>query len=149
LVFDRLRGKKKQTAPEISRREFLKIKPGRNSALRWEKDQQGVITLFIPLKQSQKKKRRMLPLLSSPPPEKKIRLDSMGSIIWELCDGERTVKDIVQFLHEEYKMLPNEAELSLNSYFDQLSKRGLMVFGIPEETRARLEEAIEKEKKKK
>lgn len=149
MVLDRLRGKKKQKAPEISRREFLKIKPVRNSALKWEKDKQGVITLFVPMRQPQKKKRRrMLPFLSSPPPEKKIRLDSMGSIVWELCDGERTVKDIVQSLYEGYKMLPNEAELSLNTYFDQLSKRGLMGFTIPEETRARLEEAAEKEKKK-
>jgi hypothetical protein len=148
-VLDRLRGKKKQKGPAISRLEFLGIKPVRNSIIRWEKNEQNIITLFIPPRQPQNKKRRsILSLLSPAPPERKIRLDTVGSIIWELCNGERTVKDIVQFLNEEYKMLPNEAELSLNTYFDQLSKRGIMDFIIPEETRARLEEAAEKEKKK-
>ena len=105
--------------------------------------------LFVPLKESQKKGRKSIfSMLSSPSPEKKIRLDVVGSIVWELCDGEKTVRDIVRFLHEKHKMLPSEAELSLNTYFNQLSKRGLMGFFVPEETHTHLEETAKKEKKK-
>jgi hypothetical protein len=146
MVLDRLRGKKKQTSPEISRRVFLDIKPVRNSALKWERNQQGVIVLSVSLRRPQSRRRKSL--FSAPVQEKKIQLDSMGSIVWELCDGKKTVRDIVRFLHEEYKMLPSEAEISLNTYFYHLAKRGFMDFIVPGETRGRLEEAVEKEKNK-
>ena len=104
--------------------------------------------LFVPLEQPQKKGRKSIfSMLSSPPQEKKIQLDSIGSILWELCDGEKTVRDIVRFLQEKHKMLPSEAEISLNTYFNYLSKRGFIGFIAPEEIHTRLEETSEKEKK--
>ena len=78
--------------------------------------------------------------IAKTPKEKKIELDKIGSIVWELCDGKRTVKDIAKILHERYKLLLSEAEISLNTYFNSLSKRGLMGFVLPEKTRARFEE---------
>jgi len=152
MILDRLRRKKKK-APEIPRNEFLKIKPVRNPNLKWEKNKDGEVTIFIPLEQPQtkKKKRRKKGLfskISSTPKEKRVQLDSVGSIVWSLCDGEKTVKDIVEYLHKKYKLLTNEAEISLNAYFNQLSKRGLIGFILPEETRARLEKAAKEEKKK-
>ena len=156
MVLDRLRRKKKK-APEIPRGEFLKMRPVRNPGLRWEKNEEGDLTLFIPVQQRQEqqkpkgKKRRkgLLSKLAPAPTEKKIQLDRVGSIVWDLCDGERTMKDIVDHLQKEYKMLPSEAEVSLNAYFNQLSKRGLVGFVVPEETRKRFMEAEKKEKEKK
>ncbi len=153
MVLDRLRRKKKK-APEIPRTEFLKMKPVRNPALRWEKDEQGTYTVFVPLQQQQQSKGRkgkkgLLSKLAPSPTEKKIQLDKVGSIVWGLCDGERTMQDIVEHLREEYKLLPSEAEVSLNAYFNQLSKRGLVGFVLPEETRRRFTEAAKKEEEKK
>ncbi|MFB0523704.1 MAG: PqqD family protein, partial [Candidatus Bathyarchaeia archaeon] len=136
MILDRLRRKKKK-GPDIPRTEFLKMKPVRNPALKWEKNEQGTLTLSLPLQQEQQPKEKkgkkgkkgkggFLSKLAPAPTEKKIQLDKVGSIVWELCDGERTMQDIVERLHEEYKLLPSEAEVSLNSYFNQLSKRGLV-----------------------
>jgi len=154
MVLDRLRRKKKKKGPEIPRNEFLKMRPVRNPGLRWEKNEEGIFTLFIPVQQEQKpkaKKRRkqLLAKLAPAPTEKKIQLDKVGSIVWDLCDGEKTMKDIVDHLHKEYKLLPSEAEISLNAYFNQLSKKGLVGFVLPEETRKRFIEAEKKEKEKK
>lgn len=154
MVLDRLRRKKKK-GPAIPRGEFLKMKPVRNPGLKWEKNEEGDFTLFIPMQQRQQapkgKKRRkgLLSKLAPAPTEKKIQLDRVGSIVWDLCDGERTMEDIVDHLHKEYKLLPSEAEVSLNAYFNQLSKRGLVGFVLPEETRKRFMEAEKKEKEKK
>lgn len=148
MILDRLRGKKKEKPPEIPRSEFLKMRPVRNPKLRWEKKEEGTFSIFIPLEQPEGKKRG-LSKLAPAPKEKQIQLDKVGSIVWELCDGERTMQDIVEHLHEEYKLLPSEAEVSLNAYFNQLSKRGLVGFVLPEETRKRLAEAARKEEKKK
>jgi hypothetical protein len=145
MVLDNSNNKEKQVAPEISGNEFLDAKPVRNSAVRWEKNQQGVILLVIPLKQPEEKGRKSIFSAFSPSSqEKKIQLDSMGSIIWELCDGEKTVKDIIQILNEKYGMGPSEAEISLNNYFIQLSKRGLIVLLVPKESNEHLGEAAEK-----
>ena len=149
MVLDRLRRKKKQKGPEIPRSEFLKMKPVRNPQLRWERNEEGNFSLFIPLQQPKQKKRQLLSKLAPAPKEKQIQLDKVGSIVWDLCDGERTMGDIVEHLHEEYKLLPSEAEVSLNAYFNQLSKRGLVGFVLSEETRKRFVEASKKEEEKK
>lgn len=151
MILDRFRRKKKEDAPQIVRSEFLKIRPIRNPRLRWEKNESEVVTVIIPLenpneKKEMKKKRKKKP---SPPKEKRIQLDALGSIVWEMCDGEKTVKDIVDTLFEKYKLLPSESEVSLNTYFNQLAKRGLVGFILPEETRARYEEAAKKAIEKK
>ena len=148
MVLDRLR-RKKEKPPPIPRSEFLKMVPVRNPGLKWEKDEDGKFKLFVPLQQPKEKKGKLFSKLAPSPKEKKIQLDKIGSIVWELCDGERNMEDIIESLHQEYKLLPSEAEVSLNAYFNQLSKRGLVGFVLPEETRKRLKEAARREEEKK
>jgi hypothetical protein len=164
MILDRLRRKKKEKVPEIPRSEFLRMIPVRNPQLRWEKNEEGNISIFIPKKKPEtseqqvekrvkkrRKKRRkgILSRIAPTPKEKRIQLDMVGSIVWDMCDGKRAMKDIIERLHEEYKMLPSEAEVSLNAYLNQLTKRGLIGFVVPEKARARFEEAVKKEKEKK
>jgi hypothetical protein len=165
MVFDRLRRRKKEPkGPQIARSEFLQVKPVRNPELKWEKDEEGKITIILSSKQPQEKpeeekkekeevqrvrqKIRLFPDASRPR-QKKFQLDDVGSIVWKLCDGKNTMKDIVGYLSDEYKLLPSEAETALNSYFNQLAKRKLVVFVLPEEASARLREQREKEGEKK
>ncbi|MCW4020516.1 MAG: PqqD family protein [Candidatus Bathyarchaeota archaeon] len=157
MVLDRLLGrKKKEEGQAVIRSEFLKIRPVRNPNLKSEKDETGKITLIISLEKPEeeterrrKRRKGIFSRMAPAPTEKRIQLDMVGSIVWELCDGERTAKDIIERLHKEYKVLPSEAEISLNAYFNQLSKRGLLGFILPEETRTRLQEKEKNEKEKK
>jgi hypothetical protein len=157
MILDRLRGKKKETGSPIARSDFLSVRPVRNPKLKWEKDESGKITLILQMREQPKdneekdERRRRRPMFSSSTPSvrtKKIRLDTVGSIVWELCDGERTVKDIAEQLHEKYKMLPSEAEISLNTYFNELAKRGLTAFIVPKEVITRLSGKETEEEKK-
>jgi hypothetical protein len=155
MILDRLRRKKKEGIPEIPRNEFLKMIPVRNPQLKWDRNEEGNVRIFVPLKKSKKedkrrKKKRQGPLsrILATPKEKRVQLDTIGSIVWDACDGKRTMKDIFEHLYKKYKMLPSEAEVSLNAYFNQLTERGLVGFIAPEKTRARFEEAVKKEKKK-
>jgi hypothetical protein len=164
MVFGRLRKRKKEPeGPQIARSEFLQVKPLRNPELKWEKDEEGKITIILPLtqpketpeeketKEAPKPKRRKIKFFPefSGPRQKKFQLDDVGSIVWDLCDGKNTMKDIVEYLNNEYKLLPSEAETSLNAYFNQLAKRKLLVFVLPDEASARLREQREREAKKK
>jgi len=152
-MLDRLRRRKKPKGPVISRSEFLELKPVRNPVLKWEKNEKGEIKLLIPLKEDSAKKgvsgKMFSKLLPPSPTEKKIQLDKLGSEVWELCDGNNTVKDIADTLHAKYKMMAVEAEISLDAYFRQLTQRGLVGFSIPEGLRERFkEETKDKDVKK-
>jgi hypothetical protein len=160
MILDRLRGKKKATGPAIARSDFLQILPVPNPKLKSEKDEDGKITLLIQVEQpkdeneerenGRRRRRREDRILSraSSPRQKKFRLDTVGSIVWELCDGHRTVKDIAEQLRLKYKMLPSEAEISLNTYFNELAKRGLVAFMIPKEVATKLGAKVDEEEKK-
>jgi len=145
MVFGRLFRRKKREGLQVPRSIFLKAKPVRNPTLTWEKDRKTKeVTIMVPLKkasQTSKTKKGILDKLFPPEPEKKIiKLDRVGSIVWELCDGERTIGDIANYLVEKYRIMPEEAEISLNAYFNQLSGRGLIGFILPEELKKRVEE---------
>jgi len=155
MILDRLRRKKKPKGPSLRRSDFVRLKPVRNPMVKWEKNEKGEVNIVIPLKnikektKGAKKKRKRTGILSKffpEPKEKRIQLDEIGSIVWELCDGQRTVKEIVDHLYEKYKLLPREAELSLSSYLNNLAKRGLMGFILPEDLRGRFEKKAEEEK---
>ena len=159
MILDRLRRKKKPKAPPLRRSDFLRLKPIRNPMVKWEKNEKGEIKIIIPLKkikeirekvESGKRRKRKKPGLFSKlfpePKEKRIQLDEIGSVVWELCDGNRTVKDIIDYLYEKYKLLPRESEISLNTYLNSLVKRGLMGFILPEDLKSRLEKEAEEEK---
>jgi len=159
MILDRLRRKKKPKAPTLRRSDFLRLKPVRSPMVKWEKNEKGEIKIIIPLKkikeirekvESGKRRKRKKPGLFSKlfpePKEKRIQLDEIGSVVWELCDGNRTVKDIIDYLYEKYKLLPRESEISLNTYLNNLVKRGLMGFILPEDLKSRLEKKAEEEK---
>jgi hypothetical protein len=139
--------RKKEESLSVPRSLFLKAKPVRNPALKWEKDRKTrEIKIIVPLKppsqaQKQQKKGILDKLFPPEPGERIINLDKVGSIVWELCDGEKTIGDIVNHLVEKYRIMPEEAELSLNAYFNQLSKRGLVGFVVPEEAKAFFKES--------
>jgi hypothetical protein len=103
--------------------DFLKVKPTRNPYVSWKKTKKGV-RIFTS--------------------EKKIDLDKIGATVWEMCDGENTVEDIAQILHEKYEMMMSVAERSLSVYFEQLVKKGLVVLLGLEETQVRVEELSER-----
>jgi len=145
MVLDRLfRRRRKKEGIQMPMSTFLKVKPVRNPALKWEKDKKTKeIKIIVPLQSPEEKKQKksILDKLFPPmPTERVISLDKVGSIVWELCDGNRTIGDIANYLVEKYKILPEEAETSLNVYFNQLSGRGLIGFILPEDLKDKLKE---------
>lgn len=156
MILDRLRRNKKKPEPDIARSEFLQIIPVKNPNIRWEKDKDGKTTIIISAQKTEdqqkdiefrgkKRKRRSIFSNYSPTPrEKKIQLDTIGSIVWEMCDGKKTIEAIMGELYEKYKLLTSEAEISLKAYFNQLSKRGLVGFVLPEDLAKRIQTKREK-----
>ena len=60
---------------------------------------------------------------------KKLQLDAMGTAVWDLVDGHRSVRRIVQMFAEAHRLDNKEAEVSVTSFIRQLGQRGLLGLG--------------------
>jgi hypothetical protein len=60
------------------------------------------------------------------PDPRKLQLDSLGSFVWELLDGKRTVRQIAETLAQEFQLHPKEAEVSVTQFLRSLGQRGLI-----------------------
>ena len=57
---------------------------------------------------------------------KKLQLDALGTAVWDLVDGKRSVRRIVQIFAETHRLEKKEAEVSVTSFLKQLGQRGLL-----------------------
>ena len=81
-----------------------------------------------------RKKAKLVTLLSKVfklPETRKIILDKIGACVWTLCDGSKTVNDIIKVFSKKYGLGREKAERSLLVYSRQLTYRGLIVIAMP------------------
>ena len=63
------------------------------------------------------------------PAENKVRmLNTVGSRVWELADGTRTVDEIAGVLAAEFDVDPAQAQDSAAGFVDELAAKGLLAF---------------------
>ena len=53
-------------------------------------------------------------------------LNRVGSRIWELSDGERSVRDIASIIFNEFEAAPEEAIEDVQEFIADLSQKGLV-----------------------
>jgi hypothetical protein len=63
------------------------------------------------------------------PAENTVRmLNTVGSRVWELADGTRTVDEIAGVLAAEFDVDPAQAQDSTAGFVDELAAKGLLAF---------------------
>ncbi len=77
---------------------LLELVPVRT--ISWEKSQEGLVVLLKPKFRHSFFVKHILPRLKKP--HYKIKLDSIGSFVWERCDGRRTVKELAESMSQEF-----------------------------------------------
>ena len=120
---------RKRKVKGLTRREALSALPVRNQILKAETTPEGELTLTVPRRADWVGK--LLASVFAVPKERKIVLDRVGADIWEMCDGQNTVEQIIARLSRIYKLNRKEAEVSLTAYLRQLGRRGLIGFAVP------------------
>jgi hypothetical protein len=113
----------------LTRQQSLAARPLRNTAVGVKKMENGDIELTVPRRRDWLGK--LLALLFYIPKERRVLLEGIGSQVWELCDGEHSVAQMIGWLAEKHKLDPREAELSLVQYLRTLGKRKLIAFAVP------------------
>jgi hypothetical protein len=56
-------------------------------------------------------------------------LNDVGSYVWGVCDGTRTLAEIVALVVEEYDAPPEAAEADVRALVDELARERLLVSG--------------------
>jgi hypothetical protein len=58
--------------------------------------------------------------------QKKLQLDLLGSEVWDLLDGQRSVREVIRQFARRHQLHPREAEVAVTRFLRDLGKRGLV-----------------------
>lgn len=78
---------------------YLDFNPQRNPEIGWNTDDKGVVTLEI---ENKGWANRIAQKLFKKPKISYVHLDEMGSFVWPLIDGNRSITDISVFVGEHF-----------------------------------------------
>ena len=116
----------------LTRRQSLASVPVPNTACTVTRDDSGLATITIPLRRTRAMSAIALLLwLPKGKRERVVELDTVGSYVHGLCDGRRTIQQIVDIFAERYKLTRKEATLSITAYLEQLARRGIVALMVP------------------
>lgn len=112
----------------LSRRQALECRPAKSLHIAETRLENGEVLLEYPLtvKPWIAALARRLGAPSDRTHTKKLQLDAMGSAVWDLVDGNRSVRRIVQIFAETHRLENREAEVSVTTFIKQLGQRGLL-----------------------
>lgn len=112
----------------LSRTEALACIPKQNDTTNWVELENGDIffTYAIPLSRVFQALHRKFTKNSIETPTKRLQLDAMGSFVWKLIDGKRSVGEIITTFAKEYKVSNMEAETAVTSFIKTLGQRGFI-----------------------
>jgi hypothetical protein len=115
--------------PRFTPEEVLLSRPVRNSSLATELTEDGGLRIIIARRSEWWVK--ALSVLLPIPKRRPVELDPLGREVWELCDGEHTLREMVRVFQERHKLSRAEAEWSLRTYLRDLAKRRLVAIAVP------------------
>jgi hypothetical protein len=123
--------RKKPVAPRLSRREALDYKPAKSLQISEIRLETGEVVIEYPITVRPwiAAVAKRLGGLQDQRQTKKLQLDSMGTFVWDLVDGKRSVRTIVQIFAKTHRLEKKEAEVSVTGFIRHLGQRGLLGLG--------------------
>ena len=123
--------RKKSGASHLSRTEALEYTPVKSSQISEIRLESGEVVIEYPLivRPWIAAMARRLGGSQDRKQTKKLQLDAMGTSVWDLVDGKRSVGMIVQIFAKAHRLENREAEVSVTSFIRQLGQRGLLGLG--------------------
>jgi len=124
--------KKKPVTGHMTRLEALAYKPVKSTQITETRLETGEVVLEYPL--------AVRPLVAAVARRlgksqqdlvqiKKLQLDVLGTSVWDLVDGKRSVRRMIQIFAETHRLEKREAEVSVTQFIRELGQRGLLGLG--------------------
>jgi hypothetical protein len=123
--------KKKSRVPQMSRMEALAYKPVKSLHITEVRLDSGEVLIEYPLA-VRPWIAAVAKRLGGPQARvqtKKLQLDTMGTSVWDLVDGKRSVGRIIQIFAANHRLENREAEISVTRFIRELGQRGLLGLG--------------------
>jgi hypothetical protein len=114
--------------PPISRDAALACRPVKNSAVQTKRLDTGELLLVYPIRF----KPWMTELLrrfkgdAAAEVTRKLQLDELGSSVWSLIDGQRSVRQVADAFAAAYRLHAKEAEMAVTRFLYELGRRGII-----------------------
>ena len=121
-----------EKAPQPSDRSWRSLllsKPVRNTKAETHRGGDGLLSVTV----RSKKPWFVVPPLTwfvKPRYTKTYTLDKLGTEVWDLCDGERTVEEIVDAFASRHRLTFHEARASVTGYMSELVRRGAIAIAM-------------------
>lgn len=106
-------------------KNYLDKKPRRKEGMNWSQAEDGKVTLEI---ENKGVFNRVFQLLLKKPKISYIHLDDMGSFVWPIIDGEKTITEIGVFVKEHFGEKAEPLYERLAKYFQILESYGFITF---------------------
>ena len=124
--------KKKPVTGHMTRLEALAYKPVKSTQITETRLETGEVVLEYPLavrplvaavaRRLGKSQQDMVQI-------KKLQLDVLGTSVWDLVDGKRSIRRMIQIFAETHRLEKREAEISVTQFIRELGQRGLLGLG--------------------
>lgn len=102
---------------EVISENYLERKPVRSEQLGWSADDQGMVTLEI---ENTGAMNRIAQKLFKKPKISYVHLDKMGSFVWSLIDGEKSIVELGEAVEEKFGEEAHPLYERLAKYFQIL-----------------------------
>lgn len=120
--------RRQQKKPALTREQALACTPIKNNVVDWEILDSGLVQVeyILLLKPFLLSIFKRFDTSRSAPPTRKLQLDTLGSQVWQMIDGERTTAALIEDFAQIHKISVPEAEQSITLFLRELGKRGLI-----------------------
>lgn len=122
------RFKSRTVKPELNRLEALNFRPVKNRLIAEERlgDSEVIIEYPMAVKPWVSSILKKFGGRSEAVRTRKLQLDELGTAVWDMVDGERSVRQIVAEFAERHSLERKEAEVSVTHFLRMLGQRGLI-----------------------
>ena len=120
--------RKKPVKTRMSRAEALAYKPAKNQHISETRLDTGEVIIEYPV--------TVRPLIAAVARRlgkardlqqtRKLQLDALGTSVWDLIDGQHTVRRMINIFAETHRLEKREAEVSVTQFIRELGRRGLL-----------------------
>jgi hypothetical protein len=120
--------RKRRKLGEMTREAALGCVPVKNGAVTERRLDNGTVRLRYPLqlKPWLVELQRRFGQSPAVPPERQLELDELGTLTWDLMDGNLKFSEIVRRFSLQVQVHPKEAEAAVGQFIRELGKRGLI-----------------------
>lgn len=113
---------------------LLRSRPVRNAAARVEDQDSDHVIVFVRQKRPGFMKWPPLSWIVPYKRERRAILDKVGTLLWRMCNGERTVEDLVDAFRSRYGLTFHESRAAVTGYLKLLTERGVIAIATQEES---------------